>query len=99
MALIDQGYKKLDYASAGVKEIIGFSFICAQTASHLSQLNLIDPPMIRINLVPIVIGTISGHGLPCTSSDFKHGDTCCHATLGKVSSCKGGCAIMQMLYT
>ena len=90
MALIDQGYKKLDYASAGVKEIIGFSFICAQTASHLSKLNAIDPPMIRINLVPIGIGTISGHGLPGTSSEFKHSDTCCHASPEKVSFCSCG---------
>jgi hypothetical protein len=40
--------QKRDHASAGVKVILGFLFICVQTASHLSQLNVIDPPTIRI---------------------------------------------------
>jgi hypothetical protein len=55
--------------------------------------------MIRINLVPKGIGTISGYGLPGTVFDVKHGDMDGHAPPGKVSWYRCGCAIMTMLYT
>jgi hypothetical protein len=47
MALIDQGYKNEDYARTGVNKMFGFLSIWVQTASHLSQLNVIVAPMVR----------------------------------------------------
>lgn len=59
--------------------MFGFFFICEHTASHFSQLNVREAPTIRMYLFSIGMGTISGHGLPRTSSVIKHFDTCGHA--------------------
>lgn len=44
----ERGYKNGDYARAGVREMHDEFPSCEHTVSHLSQLNVIVPPMIII---------------------------------------------------
>ena len=93
------GVQKRDYARAGVNVMFGFFANWAHSASHFSQLKVIDPPTIMMYAFPIGIGTISGHGWSGTVSDVKHVDTCGHAPVENESCCRDCGVIMQMLHT